>query len=100
MLKLNGPLSGGGDVHDFLFAPDSRSLAYRADAAVIAEHELFAVPIQGGAVRALSGPLPAHGGVLDFAFAGPAVVFSAEQELDQTVELYLGFLGRPIRRAR
>jgi len=67
--KLNGPLVSGASFEPYRagvvhLSPDGLTVVYRLDAAVDEVHELFAVPLAGGAApRRLNPPLVAGGDV-------------------------------------
>ena len=60
-IQLNPPLVSGGSV-DYLIGPfvtpDSRNVIYRADQELDEIWELYTVPLAGGEVQKLNGPLP------------------------------------------
>ncbi|MAB78045.1 MAG: hypothetical protein CMJ89_01715 [Planctomycetes bacterium] len=99
-VKLNGLLPVDGDVHaDFVASSDGTHIVYRADQEVDNVHELFAAPIDGSAPpMKISGPLQSSGDVrTSIGSAGPPfsvspdgawVVYTADAEVDQQVELY------------
>lgn len=64
--KLNGPMVAGGDVVDggFVISPDSTRVVYVADQEVDDRFELYSVPLAGGPVVKLNGPMVAGGDVL------------------------------------
>jgi hypothetical protein len=100
-VKLNSPLVSGGDVFSG-FAIRRGRVLYRADQEQNDVIELFAAPLAGGAQPGkLSAPLVASGDVLDSFFpfqpAGNAVLYRADQDADEVVELYLSFLSLPSR---
>ncbi len=99
-VKLNDSLATGGDVHDFLVAPEG-SVVYRADQATDGADELFRGSGDGvGEPLRLNRTLPAGGDVLtDFQLGRGVVVYRADQDQDQVFQLYLSFLILPHQRA-
>jgi hypothetical protein len=109
-ISVSGPLPAGGDVlAGYELTPDQR-VVYAADADVNDVFELHAAPLdRPKAVRTLSGPLVPGGDAVVFeypnaptaAFAltpdGRAVLYLADQQADDVVELFVSFLGRPLR---
>ena len=92
-VKLNGPLvAGGGQVNDFTFeiSPDSSRVIYRTDQDVDNRKELYSVPIGGGTVVKLNGPM-VTGGNVDSYLPDPdseRVVYIADQQSNDVFELY------------
>jgi Tol biopolymer transport system component len=108
VLELHSvPLAGGpstrlqqlpptGDVTDFRIAPDSATVAWRADAGVNAVFDLFLAPLDGsGPPRRVSYPMPTGGDVQTdlHPLAGGRCVYRADQEENDVLQLYTGFLG-------
>ncbi|RMH18792.1 MAG: choice-of-anchor D domain-containing protein [Acidobacteria bacterium] len=86
----------GGQAHPFRISPDGRRVVYVADFDVDEVFELFSVPIDGGRVTQLN-PLLAGGrgdvrGDVPHPFLispdSTRVVYLADQEADEVVELY------------
>ena len=85
-----------GDVDTLRIAPDSLSVFHRADALADAVQELFVVPLDGsGPARRLNAGLPSGADVEnDFvALAAGRVVFRADQEEVNVLELFMAFPG-------
>ncbi|MEQ1893576.1 MAG: hypothetical protein ABL998_13615, partial [Planctomycetota bacterium] len=91
-VKLNAALVAGGDVGlPLRFAPDSRHLAYSADALVDERHDLFWAPVHGGSRPVLVNPRLAAGrGIASFEVSpdGEEVIYSGDLDEDDVVELY------------
>jgi Tol biopolymer transport system component len=107
-LALAGPLPAGGDVlESFAFTPDGEVL-YVADARVDDRFELWASPLDRvKAARVLNGSLVPGGDAAVqpppttslramFAVArdGRSVIYMADQDTDEVIELYMSYLGR------
>ncbi len=96
-LQINGLLVPGGSVRAFQISPDGQRVVYAADQNTAGVVELFSVPIDGGPVEPVSGPLPSGGnvltGALDFQFSpqGDAVYYLADQETLGVTELFAAF---------
>ena len=90
--QLNGPLVAGGSVIKTSpdISPDSQRVVYGADQDTDAVFELYSVPLAGGAVTKLNGPLVADGNafIYDISPDSQRVVYRADQETDEEVELY------------
>ena len=89
------PPVSGGDVLSFTIAPLGGFVFYRGDILTDGRYELFRTRIAGASsvdIR-VSGPLVA-GGALTSAWAalpdGRQVVYSADQEVDEQQDLYVG----------
>jgi Tol biopolymer transport system component len=67
-VKLNGVLTGEGDVQSFDIAPGSGRVAYVADQQTNEVFEAYSAPIGGGAPIKISAPLPAGSDVLGVAY--------------------------------
>lgn len=97
-IQLNPPLVPGGDViagtSNNPRIPDADMTAlYRADQDVDGVIELYSVPLTGGPTTQLNAPLVAGGNVLGFGAAvsgtlPPRVVYFADQNTDETIEVY------------
>lgn len=92
--RLNAPMVVGGDVLQssvFISANSSR-VVYRADADTDEVVELYSVPIAGGAPTKLNGQLTLGGDVLEgslqFSPDSSHVLYLADQEANDVVELY------------
>ena len=112
-LRLNGTLTGVRDVFDFRLSPDGRSVAYRSNQELATRLDLFHVPLGGGPLVKVDAELvlDGHVGRLRtgglglpivegdyFTFtAGGALVYLADQEVDEDHQLYVTLLGRPPR---
>jgi Tol biopolymer transport system component len=92
-VMINGALTTGGDVGSYAFSPDSRYVAYEADANVNGVNELFLVDVSGSApaaARQVNGALASGGAVLEYAFApnGSGIVYRADEATDGRPELW------------
>ncbi|MEM8535191.1 MAG: Calx-beta domain-containing protein [Chloroflexota bacterium] len=92
-VKLNGPLVAGGevDLYNYQISGDSSYVMYLADQEVDNRDELYRVPLAGGAVTKLNGPLVA-GGRVRGAILSPDdtwVVYNAFQDDITKAELYV-----------
>jgi len=103
-VELNGPLVAGGDVvavypnpEGPVISPDGTRVVYAADQETDEVVELYSVPIAGGPVVKLNGPLVTGGDVLvsyglgnDYVVSPDSsrVLYLADQELDGKIELY------------
>ena len=100
-IKLNGPLvSGGnvqhtiGDAHDAAISPDGTRVVYIADQDTNDVFELFSVPIDRSEEPVkLNGTFVAGGDVARYLpfwidAGGTRVVYLADQDTDEVVELY------------
>src|SRR5262249_40728650 len=101
-VKLNGALVNGGNVlhpscrRPAAITPDGTRVVYLPDQQVDERFELFSVPITGGTAIRLNGNLVAGGDVQPLSFTEPfalsadgaRVVYVADQEVDERVELY------------
>ncbi len=110
-IAVAGPLPPGGDVLErFDLTPDGQRVVYAADADVDNVFELYAAPLdRSKAARKLSGPLVLGGDAAVFQYQnspaasfsitsdGRAVLYLADQESDDVVELFVSFLERPYR---
>ncbi len=98
--KLNAPLVGGGDVSSSLITPDGVRVVYLADQTNDETFELFGARLDGGAPPLqYNPPLPAGpvlGDVLGFQATadGSRVLYRADQDSDETFELYSVKTGR------
>ena len=108
-VKLNDALTTGGNVvgepssdildpfdprrgPGFRITPDSQRVVYQADATTVGMIELFVVPVAGGPVTRLSGPMPVGGGLqsdgLRISPDGTRVVYLAAQDTADGIDLY------------
>jgi Tol biopolymer transport system component len=95
-VKLNGALVANGDVSGsgILISPDSSRVIYTADQDADNVFDIFSAPIAGGAPVKLSGPMVANGDVSvgsggrTFTPDGSRVIYTADQDTDEVVELY------------
>jgi Tol biopolymer transport system component len=97
-VMINGALTTGGDVGSFGFSPDSRFVAYEADANVNGVNELFLVDVSSsspGAAQRVNGALVSGGAVLEHAFApdGSGIVYRADEATDGRPELWWASLS-------
>lgn|GEM_PF-1056367 len=90
--KLNGVLATGGDVSSILFSPAGDQVLYLADQDTNDIDELFIVASTGGTPVKLNSTLAADrdvfSGGLQFSPDGSWVIYLADQEENDTVELY------------
>ena len=79
-----------GDVSTPRISPDGSTVVYRADQDTDEVFELYSVPIGGGAVTKLSGPMASGGDVEFFRYqvTETMVVYMADQDTDGLPELY------------
>lgn len=92
-VKLNGPLvSQGGVDFDYAITADTSRVVYRARQQTVNTFELYSVPIEGPASlgQRINGPLVNDGEVWSFQVSpdDSRVVYLADQEVDDTGELY------------
>ena len=92
-VKLSDGLAAGGWVRsEFEFSPDGTKLAYRADQDQLDTVELYLVDVaQPGQSQKLNSALVAGGNVLSvFSFSpdGATIGYVADQDTDETIELY------------
>ncbi|MEQ1891880.1 MAG: hypothetical protein ABL998_04995 [Planctomycetota bacterium] len=104
IVKLNSPLAAAGDVSGFglAVASDSRSVVFLADADANGQQELFRGSLRGSApARRLSGALVPGGHLIDWQLTSDArfLVYRADQDRDETFELYGSPLTRLPRRS-
>lgn len=101
VVQLNPPLVNGGNVYpndwEYEISPDSTRVVYVADQDTDEVLELYSVPIIGGTVTKLNGPIIAGGDIsrtsssaywFDISSNSQRVVYSADQEVDNDFELY------------
>jgi|GEM_PF-358032 len=98
--KLSGAMAAGGNVVDFMVAPDGLQVAYVADQRTDGRFELFVSPVDGSAPPAVpvSGSMAGTGIAAEIAnpdrysFAwstdGQRIAYRATQSLADAVELY------------
>lgn len=94
--KLNGPMVGGISALsaeiNLRLTPDGEQAVYFADQDTPQVTELYIVPLAGGTPRKLNGPLVPGGDVnqryLGFSSVGPSIVYRAEQDTLDVLELY------------
>jgi Tol biopolymer transport system component len=89
------PIGGGpavdlGDATEFGISHDSSRVILRSDRDTPGVWELYSVPISGGSITKISGPLTAGGNVMGLSVdpAAPYVVYRADQEIDELPELF------------
>jgi len=98
--RLNPALVAGGEVQgQAVISADSSRVVYRADQEVDEVVELYSVPLAGGTALELNAPLVAggdvfvqwtpEGGGLLLSPDGSRVVYLADQEVDEQIELYV-----------
>jgi Tol biopolymer transport system component len=92
-VQLNGTLPSNGTVYSARFSPDGNHVLYHADQDTQGVVELYIVPAGGGTPLKLNGALQPGGQVyeldIDFTPDGSKVVYTAEQETDDVVDLYM-----------
>lgn len=92
-IKLNESLVAGGevDLYNYQISADSSYVIYVADQEVDNRDELYRVPLEGGAVTKLNGPLVDGGRVRDATISpnNTWVVYSATQDNATKAELYV-----------
>ena len=95
--QINATLAPGGNIRAFQISPDGQRVVYAADQNTAGTVELFSVPIDGGTVEQVNGPLAAGGnvraGLDDFQFSpdGRAVYYLADQATAGVTELFAAF---------
>ena len=92
-IKLNSPLTNGGDVLNFQFSPDSSLILYRADQDVDGRFELYTLPSDGSAAaKKINGPLTTGGSVslnsVQFSPDSELVLYRADAIQDGVDELF------------
>lgn len=95
-VKLNGTLVTNGDVYHiasaFQFSPDGSHVLYLADQETDDLYELYIVPSGGGTPLKLNNSLVNGGdvghGLLQFSPDGSRVLYRADQDQDETFEIY------------
>lgn len=101
-------LPAGRTFTHVLITPDARTVLFRADAAADERYELYAVPIRGGRPVRLNAELVSGGDALDpngnsfdaskkLAVTSNAILYLADQDEDDTFELFASYLIGPIR---
>ncbi len=92
--KLNGALVAGGDVSflpgEYLVAPNSSFVVYRADQQTDGVVEVYSVGLLGGSATRLNGALVSGGSVIGHAISANTlrVVYHADQDTNDVFELY------------
>ncbi|MBI24582.1 MAG: hypothetical protein CMN05_13490 [Roseibacillus sp.] len=91
--KIHAPLHLFGDqgVRDYQISPDGSTVLFTADFNASSEtYGLYRVPINGGTVSPIAGPLAAGREFEDFMISpdGSVVVYRADQDTDDYPELY------------
>lgn len=83
-------LGGGGQMQGYEVSADGSRVVFQQARARGEPDELFSVPVGGGPVTTLNGPLTAGGAVSAFAVSpnGSRVVYRADQDTDGVFELY------------
>ena len=89
-VKLNGVLTPGGNVWNYLFSPDSTRVVYFGPQQIVGITELYSVPLAGGGATKLNDVLPFPGGVSDPTISpdGARVVYRANRDTADVDELY------------
>ena len=96
---LNDPLVAGGEIQSYktLISPDGAWVVYFADQDTDEVVEIYSVPIGGGTVNKLNGPLVAGGdvetGQVRFSPDSSRVIFGADAATDGIIELYSAPIG-------
>jgi Tol biopolymer transport system component/N-acetylneuraminic acid mutarotase len=92
VVKLNGTLPSGSNVHDdFAISPDGARVVYRADQESVFKDEVYSVPIEGGQIKRLTPQnFPVGSDVTDFAIdpTSSLVVYRADQVTSSHYELF------------
>ena len=85
-----GPSEAGGNVEDFLWAPDSSRIAYVADQDTNDKDELYTSLPDGSNNVKVSGTLVPSGDVMDFLWApnSSRIAYRADQDTNNRNELY------------
>ncbi len=96
--KLNGFIIGRRGVEyaiDYQISPDSNRVIFLADKETDFVNEIYSVPIGGGAITKLNGPMAMGGEVDDFVISADSsrVVYKADQQTDEFYELYSTPIG-------
>ncbi|HEX6886276.1 MAG TPA: hypothetical protein VF530_23075 [Planctomycetota bacterium] len=92
---LPGHFFPGFDNVPYAAAPGSRAAAFAADLEQDGQHDLYRVRLRSGAPRRMNPALVPGGNVRTFAFApaGGRIVYRADQEVVERVELYSVLAG-------
>lgn len=101
-------LPAGRTFTHVLVTPDARNVLFRADATAEERYELYVVPIRGGRPVRLNAELVSGGDALDpngipfdaarkLAVTSNAILYLADQDEDDTFELFASYLIGPIR---
>lgn len=90
---INDPLLiDQGIFGDFVISPDSSTVVYHGDQETSGVFEVFAAPITGGGSTKLNDPIVSGGEVvydtIRISPDGTRVVYAADQDTDNTLELY------------
>jgi Tol biopolymer transport system component len=98
--NISGPMVLGGDIYTsagegFFISPDSSRVVFAADKTDDSVYQLYSVPIAGGAVVNISGPMVSGGDVdalgrprVQISADSARVVFLADKTTDETTELF------------
>ena len=99
-VRLNSPLTNGGNVSRFYISPDSQWVVYMADQEQDGRDELYSVPVGGGSATKINAPLVTGGDVTSFRITpnSQGVVYLADQDENDRVELYSNYMtgGTPV----
>ncbi len=89
-MKLNGPITPGGDIYEFLISADSSRVIYRADQDTNDLFELYSIPIGGGILVKLNDLITPGGDVEAFQISPNSlrVIYNADQDTNNMFELY------------
>ena len=102
--RLNRTLAAGGDVQAFLLSPDSSWVVYGADQDQDTKDELLRVPLAGGTVEDVNGPLVFNGDVSLTFLSSPvftispdslSILYAADEIVDGEIELFQSVVGGP-----
>jgi dipeptidyl aminopeptidase/acylaminoacyl peptidase len=98
-VRLNGPMGPNGDVFAVQVLPDSATVLYVSDEVFNVKNELWRMPIDGSTAPVrVSGALLQGSQVRSFRSAAGLVVYLADQDELDVVEIYLSYLTPPRRR--
>ncbi len=89
-IRLNGPLTSGGDVWSYRLSPDGRSVAYVADQATDGRYELFVRELDGSSVSRLTASLGSNSvPTFDWSPDSTRIAFDDDRNTAGVRELYI-----------
>ncbi len=98
-VKLNGPLTAGGDLCNFTFSPDSQRVAYCADQDTDEVTELFTVALASPGTSTKLSPALVPGGNVhagyQFSADSSFMLYLADQQVDERIELFRVDIAAP-----